>query len=142
MAKDEQEYTDLKVDVGVLKTQVVMISQLCEKMDKVIEKLVDVHDNHINQVYREMDKRRLETDGDVGELHDRIDKVIDKVQETELRLMDKMESLSKAMTDHNKAEKESLDKLLQWKWMVAGGILVLSWLISHANLDIISKILK
>ena len=31
----EQEYTDLKVDVGVLKTQIFTLSQLCEKMDKV-----------------------------------------------------------------------------------------------------------
>mgnify|MGYP003328769517 CR=1 FL=1 len=64
MPSEEKEYTDLKVDVGVLKTQVFTLSQLCEKMDKVIEKLVDVHDQHINQVYREMDKRRIETDND------------------------------------------------------------------------------
>ena len=38
------------------------------------------------------------------------------------------------MQDHNNKEKESLDKLLQWKWMVAGGIVVISWLVSHINI--------
>ena len=133
MSGNEQEYTDLKVDVGVLKTQVFTLSQLCEKMDKVIEKLVDVHDQHINQVYREMDRKKKETDDDVGELHDRIDKVIDKVQETELRLMDKIDDLTKCINSHNKQEKEQLDKILEWKWMIAGGIIAVSWIISHGE---------
>ena len=130
--KDES-CIDVKVDIGVLKTQVVVLSSLCEKMDKVIEKLVDAHEQHINQVYREMDKRRSETDDDIGELHNRIDNVLDKVQETELRLLEKMDSLAQAMQKHNKDEKEQLDKLLQWKWMIAGGIIAISWLVSRGE---------
>ena len=133
MSDESKEYTDLKVDVGVLKTQVFTLSQLCEKMDKVIEKLVDVHDNHINQVYREMEKKKKDTDEDIGELHDRIDKVIDKVQQTEINLMKEMQLLKECMTKHNKEEKEQLDKLLQWKWMVAGGIIGISWLVAHGE---------
>lgn len=133
MAGEEKEYTDLKVDVGVLKTQVFTLSQLCEKMDKVIEKLVDVHDQHINQVYREMDKRRIETDNDVGELHDRIDKVVDKLQESELRLMKQIADIKTCITNHNKEEKEQLDQILRWKWMIAGGIIAVSWVIAHGE---------
>ena len=133
MSGNEQEYTDMKVDVGVLKTQVFTLSQLCEKMDKVIEKLVDVHDQHINQVYREMDNRRKETDDDISEIHERIDKVVDKVQESELRLMNQIADVKKCITDHNKQEKEQLDKILQWKWMIAGGIIAVSWIVSHGD---------
>ena len=133
MPIDEHEYTDLKVDVGVLKTQVYTLSQLCEKMDKVIEKLVDVHDNHINQVYREMERKKKETDDDIGELHDRIDKVIDKVQTTEVNLLKEIQSLRDCITKHNKEEKDQLDQLLKWKWMVAGGIIAISWLVSHGE---------
>jgi len=127
--------TSIQVDVGVLKSQVSTITELCNKMDKVIEKLVDQHDRHIAKVYDDMDKRRLETNGDINELHDRIDAVLDKVQDTEKTLLDEIKLLRKEMQDHNTKEKESLDKLLQWKWMVAGGILVLSWLISHVKPD-------
>ena len=126
---------ELKVDVGVLKAKVEAITELCGKMDQVIEKLVDQHDRHLSKVYENIDLRRKETDMDIKELHVRIDSVLDKVQVTEKTLLEEIKLLRKEMSDHNKKEKESLDKLLQWKWMVAGGILVMSWLISHVNLD-------
>lgn len=130
---------DIKVDVGVLKTQVLTLSALCNKMDVIIQKLVDQHDRHITKVYTDMDNRRLETDADVKEIHDRIDTVLDKMQASELRIMEEIKGLRKCVTDHNTAEKEQLDKLLQWKWTIVGGIIVISWLISHGNLDTIVK---
>jgi hemerythrin superfamily protein len=130
---------DIKVDVGVLKTQVLTLSALCNKMDVIIQKLVDQHDRHITKVYTDMDNRRLETDADIKEIHDRIDTVLDKVQASELRIMEEIKGLHKCVTEHNNAEKEQLDKLLQWKWTIVGGIIVISWLISHGNLDTIVK---
>ena len=126
---------EVKVDVGVLKSQIVMLTNLCNKMDQVIEKLVNQHDRHISKVYEDMDKRRTETNLDIKEIHGRIDDVLEKVKGTEKTLLDEIKSLRKEMQQHNNNEKESLDKLLQWKWMVAGGILVISWLISHVKLD-------
>ena len=135
------ELSEIKVDVGVLKTQVLTLSALCNKMDQVIEKLVDQHDRHITSVYSQMDKRRLETEDDIGELHDRIDAVLTKLDTTNNKIMEEFKALRSEMSEHNKREKESLDRLLQWKWTVAGGILVLAWLISHANLDTLLKAL-
>lgn len=127
----------IHVDVGVLKSQVSTITELCNKMDKVIEKLVDQHDRHIAKVYDDMDKRRIETNADINELHGRIDAVLDKVQHSEKTLLDEIKLLRKEMQEHNNKEKESLDKLLQWKWMIAGGIITISWLLSHVKPDII-----
>jgi len=132
----------LNVDVGILQTKVETITLLCNKMDQVIERLVNQHDQHLAKVYENIDNRRKETDMDIKELHDRIDTVLDKVQLTEKTLLEEIKLLRKEMSEHNSKEKESLDKLLQWKWMVAGGILVLSWLISHASFDTILGSLK
>jgi chromosome segregation ATPase len=132
----------LEVDVGILKTKVETITTLCSKMDQVIERLVNQHDQHLTKVYENIDNRRKETDMDIKELHDRIDTVLDKVQITEKTLLEEIKLLRKEMQEHNSKEKESLDKLLQWKWMVAGGILVLSWLISHTNFDTLLGSLK
>jgi len=126
---------DIKVDVGVLKTQVLTLSAICSKMDQVIEKLVDQHDRHIAKVYTDMDARRKEKDDDVKELHDRIDTVLEKMEHSNEKIMDEFKLLREAMTKHNSEEKLALDKLNQWKWMIAGGILVLSWLISHVKPD-------
>jgi hypothetical protein len=137
-----EEVSDIKVDVGILKTQVLTLSALCNKMDQVIEKIVDTHDRHISKVYSDMENRRLETDGDIKEIHDRIDMVLDKMEASNQRIMDEFKSLRSDMQDHNQNEKESLDKLLQWKWMVAGGIIVISWLISNVNINTILNSIK
>lgn len=137
-----KEMVDVQIDVGVLKTQVLTLSALCNKMDQVIEKLVDQHDRHIAKVYADMDQRRLETEKDIKEIHERIDTVLDKMQDSNEKIMDEFKAIRKDMAEHNKKEKESLDKLLEWKWMVAGGIVAFSYLISHVNLDTILRLAK
>ena len=134
-------YTELKVDVGVLKTQTTALTSLCEKMDRVIEKIVDQQDRYISQVYEDMEKRRFETERDIKELHERIDTVLEKVEDNRMQLLDELKQLRKEIAAHNKLEEQSLYQLLQWKWMVAGGIVVISWLISHVNVDTIIKTL-
>jgi len=131
MSQDSTESVEVKVDIGVLKTQVSTLTTLCNKMDTVIEKLVDQHDRHLTKVYSTMEERRLEKEADIGELHGRIDVVLDKMQTSEHRIMDEIKSLRNEMQEHNKREKEALDSLLQWKWMIAGGIVLLSWLVSN-----------
>jgi uncharacterized coiled-coil protein SlyX len=137
-----KEMVDVQIDVGVLKTQVLTLSALCNKMDLVIEKLVDQHDRHIAKVYADMDQRRIETEKDIKEIHERIDTVLDKMQDSNEKIMDEFKHLRNEMSRHNAKEKEALDKILQWKWMVAGGILVLSYLISHINFDTLLHIAK
>jgi predicted nucleic acid-binding Zn-ribbon protein len=132
---DHDELVQAKIDIATIQQQIKGITELCSKMDQVIEKLVDQHDRHLAKVYDDIEKKRVEKDMDINELHERIDSVLDKVSTTEKTLLDEIKALRLEMQAHNSKEKESLDKLLQWKWMVAGGILVLSWLISHIKLD-------
>ena len=138
----DQEYTDLKVDVGVLKTQIFTLSQLCEKMDKVIERLVDVHDQHISKVYETMDNQRKEKDLQITEVHERVDKVLEKLTESEKRIMEEVQGIRKCISDHAANSKSQFEQLARWKWSIAGGIVVLTWLISHSGFDTLLKILK
>jgi len=135
------EISEIKVDVGVLKTQVLTLSALCNKMDQVIEKLVDQHDRHLVKVYDTMDNQRKEKDDDITEIHGRIDTVLDKVQESELRLLEEIKGLKKTMNDHVETSKKEWETLNTWKWTLAGGIIVVTWLISHSGLDTIIKLL-
>ena len=41
----------LKVEVGVLREKVYTLVDLCEKMDRVIEKLADNNNSVVNQIY-------------------------------------------------------------------------------------------
>lgn len=132
---------DIKVDVGVLKSQVATLTLLCGKMDTIIDKLVDQHDRHIAKVYVDMESRRRETDADIRDIHDRIDVVLDKMQASELRIMEEIKSLRGFIQNHQVQEKKQLEIILQWKWMITGGVIVLSWLLSHINFDIMDKLI-
>lgn len=142
----EQECIEMKVDVGVLKEQVRTLTQLCEKMDKVIERLMDNNDRMVNQIYDDMDERKRDTVADVKELHSRITTVdrnlSDKMELTERRIMDEIRNLRKDISEHNEKEDAELQKILQWKWMAAGGIVVLAWLLSHVKFDTITRLLN
>ena len=144
MLPASDDFIDMKVDVGVLKTQVASITQLCDKMDKVIDRLVDNHDQMVNQIYTDMDKRKQDTVADIKELHSRITTVdrnlSDKLELTERRIMDEIKSLREDIAEHNRKEDSELKKILEWKWMAAGGIIVLAWLFSHINLELFGKL--
>jgi len=135
---------EIKIDVEVLKEKVDNITDLCKKMDSVIEKLVDNHDRIVNQIYNDMEKRKQDTVADIKELHSRITTVdrnlSDKIELTERRIMDEIKSLRGDIEKHNQKEDEDLKKIFQWKWMVAGGVVVLAWVISNVNLTVLAKL--
>ena len=141
----ESEIVELKVDVGVLKTQVATLTALCNKMDQVIEKLMEKQDTNTNNIYDDMNEKKQETQTDIKELHSRITTVdrnlSDKLELTERRIMEEIKSLRDDIAEHNKAEDKQIGKILEWKWMAAGGILTLAWIISHIKVDFISKLL-
>jgi uncharacterized phage infection (PIP) family protein YhgE len=123
--------TQLKVDVEVLKTQVTTITSLCTKMDTVIDKLVDQQEKYTAQIYKDMENRRVEKNAEIKEIHDRIDTVIDKVQITELRIMDEIKQLRAELTKRQEKDSTKVDSLSQWKWMIAGGIVAISFIITR-----------
>jgi chromosome segregation ATPase len=140
----EQDTIDIKVDVGVLKTQVASITQLCDKMDSIIDKLMDNQTKMSNDIYDNIDKKREDTVADIKELHSRITTVdrnlTDKLELTERRIMDEIKSLRADITEHNKKEDSELRKILEWKWAAAGGIIVITWVLS--NMDVVSTLGK
>lgn len=134
----------VKIDVEVLKTQVATLTQLCTKMDSVIDKLMENHDKVVNQIYTDMRQREEDKDADVKELHLKINGVTkdlsEKVELTERRIMEKIEELKKDIADHNQKEDSELRKIWEFKWMAAGGIIAVAWLLSHVKLEALSKL--
>ena len=135
---------ELKVDVEVLKQQVLTLTQLCNKMDTIIEKLIDNNDRLTTQIYQDMDKRKQETVSDIKELHSRITtvdrNVSDKIELTERRIMEEIKSLRDDIASRNKKEDGEMQKIMEWKWMAAGAIVVLAWIMSNIKLEMVSKL--
>jgi DNA repair exonuclease SbcCD ATPase subunit len=143
MLQDAEEIS-LKVDVSVLKEKVTTLTLLCDKMDRVIEKLADNQLDLAGQIYQDMDKRKEQTVSDIKELHSRITttdrNLSDKIELTERRIMDEIKSLRECIDAHNSKEAEDMKKLSQWKWMVVGGVIAVSWLITNVKLESLGKL--
>jgi uncharacterized protein YukE len=143
MLQDAEEIS-LKVDVSVLKEKVTTLTMLCDKMDRVIEKLADNQLDLAGQIYQDMDKRKEQTVSDIKELHSRITttdrNLSDKIELTERRIMDEIKSLRECIDAHNTKEAEDMKKLSQWKWMVVGGVIAVSWLITNVKLETLGKL--
>lgn len=135
----ENDLTAIKVDVAQLQVQVTTLASLCTKMDTVIEKLVAQQDKYIEQIYRDMDNKRIEKNGEIREIHSRIDTVIDKIQITELALLKEISEIRKQITEQANKEQTAIDKLNHWKWTITGGIIVISWLMSH-GMELIARL--
>ena len=139
-----QAEVDLKVDVSVLKEKVSTLTDLCSKMDRIIEKLADNQLDLAGQIYQDMDKRKEQTVSDIKELHSRITttdrNLSDKIELTERRIMDEIKSVRDSIDQHNEKEEQDLQKLSQWKWMVAGGVIVFAWLVSNVKLEMLGKL--
>ena len=140
------ELQEVRIDVELLKKDVTNISALCTKMDLVIDKILEAQDRYLNQIYDDMEKKEAETNSDIKDLHSRITTVdrnlSDKIELTELIIIEELKDMRNQITEHNKKEDSELQKLSHWKWMIAGGVIALSWVISHVNLDMLSKLLK
>ena len=136
----------LRVEVGVLKEKVSAIADLCEKMDRAIGKLTDNNMAMTNQIYNDMDKRKEDTVSDIKELHSRITttdrNLSDKIELTERRIMDEIKSLRDHITEHNEKEDGDMKAMLQWRWMIAGGVVVFAWIISNVKLEFLAKLLN
>ena len=143
MLQDAEEIS-LKVDVSVLKEKVNTLALLCDKMDRVIEKLADNQLDLAGQIYQDMDKRKEQTVSDIKELHSRITttdrNLSDKIELTERRIMDEIKSLRECIDAHNSKEAEDMKKLSQWKWMVVGGVIAVSWVITNVKLETLGKL--
>lgn len=92
---------------------------------------------------------------DVKEVHSRITtgnrEIMDKIDQMEGRLEAKMgvnseasktqhETIQKEIKDDIKKVSDRVDVLERWRWMIAGGAIVIGYVIGNA--DLVSKFLK
>lgn len=150
---------DLKIDVELLKKDISMISNLCSKFDTTIDKMQEIASNLSRMVSLQeqriesqekvsqevqniLEKRRLEHAEDTKELHSRITTVnrelTQKIEESEKRILAELHCMREELRKDDRTFGEKLAGIESWKYMVVGGLMVITWVL--ARLDI-SKLL-
>jgi hypothetical protein len=105
----EARLSKIETDVAAMREKVSFFTVIYEKFDRTLDKL---------------DERTIEDKKELQAMMD--DLRTDLVQE--------MKSLREEMAAQHAIEKQKIDDLNKWRWLVMGGAVVVGWLISKLGL--------
>jgi uncharacterized protein involved in exopolysaccharide biosynthesis len=150
---------DQRVEIELLKKDISIMASLCEKFDTTIDKMQEIASNLSRMVSLQeqrlenqeeatkeiqgvLEMRRIEHNNDIKELHSRITTVnrelSDKIEETEKTILQELHVIRKEIKDSHTREDASFSKRLaqieMWKYMVMGGIVVITWILAKSDI--------
>ena len=68
-------------------------------------------------------------------IYEKFDRTLDKLDERQIEdLVQEMKSLREEMAAQHAVEKQKIEDLNKWRWLVMGGAVVVGWLISKLGL--------
>ncbi len=105
----ESRLSKIETDVAAMKEKVSFFTVIYEKFDRTLDKL---------------DERTIEDKKELQAMMD--DLRTDLVQE--------MKSLREEMAAQHAVEKQKIEDLNKWRWLVMGGAVVVGWIISKLGL--------
>lgn len=105
----EARLSKMETDVAAMKEKVSFFTVIYEKFDKTLEKLDERQNDDRKELQAMMDELRT-----------------DIVQE--------MKSLREDMAAQHAVEKQKIEDLNKWRWLVMGGAVVIGWIISKLGL--------
>jgi hypothetical protein len=105
----ESRLGKIETDVAAMKEKVSFFTVIYEKFDRTLDKL---------------DERTIE---DKKELQAMMDNL-------RTDLLQEMKSLREEMAAQHAVEKQKIEELNRWRWLVMGGAVVVGWLISKLGL--------
>jgi cysteinyl-tRNA synthetase len=149
------------MEIELLKKDVSVIANLCEKFDTTIDKMQEIA-SHLSKMIslqeqrlesqeessKEMqsilEMRRLEHNNDIKELHSRITTVnrelSDKIEETEKAILAELHELRNELRSEKLSLGDRLKKIEVWKYTMVGGLMIVAYI--SAKVDIFKVLFK
>jgi hypothetical protein len=109
MIEFESRLGKIETDVAAMKEKVSFFTVIYEKFDRTLDKL---------------DERTIE---DKKELQAMMDNL-------RTDLLQEMKSLREEMAAQHAVEKQKIEELNRWRWLVMGGAVVIGWVLSKLGL--------
>lgn len=158
MVVSEQE---IKVDIELLKKDVITMSALLEKFDTTIDKMQEIASNLsrmvslqeqrlenqekvTSEVQSILEMRRVETNNNIKDIYNRINTVnrelTDKIEDTEKAILAELLKLRTELQNDKEKTGSRLGQIEMWKYGIGVVIIVLAWVVGQTNL--LDKILN
>ena len=147
---------DNRIEIELLKKDVGIITNLCEKFDATIDKMqeiasnlsrmvslqeqrIEVQETITKEVQSILEMRRIEHNNDIKELHSRITTVnrelSDKIEDTEKTILKELHDMREELKADKTTFADRLGKVEIWKYTMVGALMVVTWI--AAKVDII-----
>ena len=110
----ESRLSKIETDVAAMKEKVSFFSVIYEKFDRTLDKLEKQHNDELREVHN-------------------------KIEEIESSIMDEIKALRQEMKQQHEVEKQKIEDLNKWRWLVMGGAVVIGWIISKLGLPFTIK---
>ena len=105
----EARVSKLEADVAAMREKVSFFSVIYEKFDKTLDKL---------------DERQIEDRKEIN----------DMISELQNNIMDEIKALRQDMANQHVIERQKIEDLNKWRWIVIGGAAVVGWILSKVGL--------
>ena len=139
-----ENYSDLKMEIELLKRDISFMTTLFDKMDKLVQKIETQQDNIVDKTNTLIEKRIDCAKIEFSELQDALEKteltITTRIKDIEQLLYEKIDAVNIELRTHVNNE-ESLGKRVNRIIYIGSGVgIFLLWAIE--NLDIIKKIIS
>lgn len=152
---------EIRVDIELLKKDVVTMSALLEKFDTTIDKMQEIasslsrmvslqeqrlenQEKVTAEVQSVLEMRRVEHNNNIKEVYNRINTVnkelTDKIEDTEKSILAELKNIRDDLHKKDEGFGDRLGKIETWKYGVVLVVIVLAWLAGQT--DILSKLVN
>jgi chromosome segregation ATPase len=156
MYPDEQEMSNLKLEIGLLKKDNEQLTSITNKLSDSIEKIQEMNGNLLRMISLHEQKHeghiRAEDalNEDIKELHSRVTTVTrefhDKIDEVEKHLGGKIDDLRRDLITHKENDKlkptQVLAKIENYKYLVLGIVLAAGFILGNLNTGLVGILFK
>jgi len=109
MVDFESKLSRIETEVAAMREKISFFSVIYEKFDRTLDKLEKQHNDELREVHN-------------------------KIEEIEVSIMDEIKALRQEMKEQHQIEKQKIEDLNKWRWIVMGGALVVGWILSKMGL--------
>lgn len=152
---------EIKVDIELLKKDVVTMSALLEKFDTTIDKMQEIASNLskmvslqeqrlenqeriTSEVQSVLEMRRLEHNNNIKDIYNRINTVnkelTDKIEDTEKTILEELQKIREDLTKKDEGIASRIGNIEMWRYGIILVIVVMAWFAGQAN--VLDNILK
>ena len=146
---------EIRVDIELLKKDVITMSALLEKFDTTIDKMQEIasslsrmvslqeqrlenQEKVTAEVQSILEMRRIEHNNNIKDIYNRINTVnkelTDKIEDTEKTILEELHRLREDIRKEDSGISNRLGQIETWKYAVILVVIVIAWFAGQANL--------